>query len=389
MERAAGPGMARAASRGGGGTAVRAPRTEGRAQTARRAERPARPLSGSARRRGRAAWVRAVASDVESEKRKKPPGVPERLGGHLMPSGEVAPLSASVTVGTGELHQFQYPDDMGVESTVQIHPDEPAAVAAAADGVISAANEAIGARGSFAIAISGGSALGVLESAASRETDWSRWHVFFADERVVPRSDADSNFRAASERFLSRVAIPGAQVYPIAEGLGLVRTAAAYEISMAAVAEEVLPRVEGVEGGDDAPLPRFDYVLLGCGPDAHVASLFPNRPEVGVTSRWIVPVGDAPKPPPSRISLSLPVINAAAHIAVFATGYSKSEAMQRVLEVNALPGALPAQMVRPREGGDLVYYLDAAAASDLHLREWEDHSRWPRNELPKPEKKKK
>ena len=307
-----------------------------------------------------------------------------------MPSGEVAPSSASVTVGTGELHQFQYPDDMGIESRVEILPDEAAAVAAAAGALVAAANASISTRGSFALAISGGSALGVLESASALTTDWSKWHVFFADERVVQISDDDSNFKSASERFFSKVSIPKSQVYPIAEGLGVVQTAAAYEISMAAVAEEVLPRIgSGGEGAsDDELLPKFDYILLGCGPDAHVASIFPNRPEVGVTSRWIVPVSEAPKPPPSRISFSLPLINAAASVSIFATGYSKSEAMQRVLEVNALPGALPAQMVRPREGS-LVYYLDAAAASDLHLREWEDSSKWPRNELPKPAKKKK
>ena len=125
-----------------------------------------------------------------------------------MPSGEVAPSSASVTVGTGELHQFQYPDDMGIESRVEILPDEAAAVAAAAGALVAAANASISTRGSFALAISGGSALGVLESASALTTDWSKWHVFFADERVVPISDDDSNFKSASQRFFSKVSIP-------------------------------------------------------------------------------------------------------------------------------------------------------------------------------------
>ena len=318
--------------------------------------------------------------------------MPEKLGGHLMPSGEVAPESLSVTVGTGVRHLYEYPEGECEDVKVQVYADNATTTDAVARALLAASVSAVEAHGHFAVAISGGSALGVLTVAAAlvasgeeAGADWSKWHVFFADERVVPLTDADSNFKAASDAFFSSpgVAIPREHVYTIAESLGVVQTAAEYEMRMASLPLDVLPR----EDGDSTSIPRLDYVLLGCGPDAHVASLFPNRPEVADRAgRWIVPVENAPKPPPSRVSFSMPLINEARKVGIIVMGYNKSEAMQRVLEVSALPGALPAQMVRPRDG-ELVYYLDTQAASDLRHTEWEDDKSFPRSELPKKPRK--
>lgn len=105
------------------------------------------------------------------------------------------------------------------------------------------------------------------------------------------------------------------------------------------------------------------------GPDGHVASLFPNRKEVGNTSDWVLPVTDSPKPPAERITLTLPVLNAARQVVVVAVGASKAEVVQRALEVQALPGALPVQLIQPASG-KLTWVLDKAAAHDLRVNDW-------------------
>jgi len=115
----------------------------------------------------------------------------------------------------------------------------------------------------------------------------------------------------------------------------------------------------------------FDLIALGIGPDGHVASLFPNRPEIAVTDRWVIPVSASPKPPPERITFTLPVINAAKDVLVIALGEGKAEIVQRVLEVQALPGALPAQLVRAGEGGRVRWVLDAFSAQELNIGDWD------------------
>lgn len=111
-------------------------------------------------------------------------------------------------------------------------------------------------------------------------------------------------------------------------------------------------------------------IALGVGPDGHIASLFPNRPELAEASRWVLPVTSSPKPPPERITMTLPVINAAKEVLVIALGDGKAEVVARALEVQALPGALPAQLVRPK-GGRARWVLDAGSAAQLKHAEWE------------------
>lgn len=202
--------------------------------------------------------------------------------------------------------------------------------------------------------------------------DFSKWWVFWVDERNVPHDSPDSNFKGAQEALLGRVGIPSAQVYAIQEGLPVDQAATNYEGRLLGLEPGVLPRTPD-------HLPVFDLVLLGIGPDGHVASLFPNRPETAATKGWVLPVSNSPKPPPERITFTMPAINAAKDIVVVAVGESKAEIVQRVLEVQALPGALPAQMVRPSAGGRLRWVLDAMSAQELQLEEWEGGKAFPRN----------
>jgi len=214
-------------------------------------------------------------------------------------------------------------------NTVKITPkpqlvvadDLPAAVAAC---VSAAASKAIAARGAFSIAIAGGSLVKMLGAMAELPgIDWSKWHVGWVDERCVPHSDPESNYGGALAAWLSKVGIPKEQVYAIDDkegGGGLTAATAradAYEEKLKAVT--ALPR-------DAAGLPIFDLLLLGFGPDGHICSLFPGHPLLDDASgRWILPIGDSPKPPPERITLSLAAVNSARAVALVGSGSSKAE----------------------------------------------------------------
>ncbi|CAN0896385.1 Probable 6-phosphogluconolactonase 2 [Linum grandiflorum] len=108
--------------------------------------------------------------------------------------------------------------------------------------------------------------------------------------------------------------------------------------------------------------PKFDLILLGMGPDGHVASLFPNHPALGEKDEWVTFITDSPKPPPERITFTLPVINSASNVAIVATGESKADALH--LAIEGSDGSLPAGMVQPMKG-NLVWFLDKPAASKL------------------------
>jgi 6-phosphogluconolactonase len=221
--------------------------------------------------------------------------------------------------------------------------------------------------------------------AAAESIDWSKTHVFWVDERVVPHDSPDSNAGAAKKALLDKIPIPQENVHAIAEGLNAAQAATEYAGRLLGLPASVLPRVPFAEGDASssaagAVLPRFDLVLLGVGPDGHVASLFPNAAATAAQSPdtpWVLPVTNSPKPPPERITMSMPVINAAKEVVVVALGQGKSEIAQRALEVQSLPGAIPAQLVRPASGA--LWLLDAAAAQMLDLGEWEGMKAFPRS----------
>jgi 6-phosphogluconolactonase len=188
------------------------------------------------------------------------------------------------------------------------------------------------------IVITGGSSpRRAYELAAERRADWSGVTVWFTDERCVPPDHEDSNFAMADAALFSRLAQPP-RVMRMQGELGPEEGAAAYAAAL----------------GDD---PRFGLMLLGLGPDAHTASLFPNRPERTVRDRLVVGVPEAGMEPyVPRISLTLPAINAARQVVFLVTGDSKVEAVRRVFGESPDPES-PAAHVRP-----VTVYLDPAAA---------------------------
>lgn len=187
----------------------------------------------------------------------------------------------------------------------------------------------------------------VAESPARTAIDWRRVEFWWGDERFLPAGDPDRNETQAQEALLSRVDVDPARVHPMPAdtGQGPEAAAAAYAEQLAAVAE------------DGAQAPTFDVVMLGVGPDGHVASLFPGYPALAETELTAVPVHDSPKPPPTRISLTFPVLDQAREVWFVVSGEDKAEAVGQALKGADLPAAKPKGLDRT------LWLLDEAAAS--------------------------
>lgn len=223
------------------------------------------------------------------------------------------------------------------------------------------AAHAADARQRFSIALSGGSLIDVMAGALgpdfpNDDVDWSKWHVFWADERCVPWQSPESNHGEAQKHFLSRVPIPARQVHAMDTSQPPDEAARHY----ATVLDRVLKPGPG-------QYPRFDLILLGIGPDGHTASLFPDHPVLHATRAWVSAVTGAPKPPSDRLTLTLPVINQARHIVWVASGPEKADIVARILNPSPKSMALPAGRVKPSRG-DARWYLDRKAASGIHGR---------------------
>jgi 6-phosphogluconolactonase len=200
------------------------------------------------------------------------------------------------------------------------------------------------------IALTGGSTPRVAyERLAGIDLDWSGCELWFGDERCVPPEDELSNFGMARDALLDRIRGPAPTVHRMAGELGPHEAAVAYE-------RELRERFDGV------PV-QLDLVLLGLGPDAHCASLFPNQASLNERRRLVVGVEKAGHPPlVPRVTLTLPAINAAREVVFLVAGESKAEAVRRAF---AGPDpAAPASLVAPASGA-LTWLLDPAAASLL------------------------
>lgn len=301
-------------------------------------------------------------------------GIPPVMGAHLMASGSVAPISTSTGCGTGEVHEFQYRKVEG-EGTIMQYGNKTQVSVALTRMIEQASAEAIAERGAFTLVLSGGSLPTLLNTlVGSKGIEFDKWTVMYVDERNVPHSHPDSTHKLAMDSFLGKVGVPESQILAIQEDLPVEQAATAYAGRMMSLPESVLPR-------NEANLPILDMILLGIGYDGHVASLFPNTPQTSCKDgSWILPVFNSPKPPPERITMTMPVINSAKNVVMVATGESKAEIVQRTLETQTLPGAVPAQLLAPTSG-KLTWILDANSCSLLSPLDWEDKKIWPRSEI--------
>ena len=192
------------------------------------------------------------------------------------------------------------------------------------------------------------------EQAAALESDWSRAELWWGDDRCVPPDDELSNYRLAREALLDKLSEEGAPVvHRIPAEQGQHAAAEAYERALRAAF-------------GDGRAPRLDFMLLGLGPDAHVASLFPGQSTLDVTERLCVGVDEAGwKPYVPRVSMTMPVLRAAARIVFLVAGDDKAEAVERAFGPGVTPNRdAPGSMVRPVDG-ELILLLDEAAASHL------------------------
>ncbi|MBA0744462.1 hypothetical protein Gogos_007082 [Gossypium gossypioides] len=217
-------------------------------------------------------------------------------------------------------------------------------------------------KGSFTVVLSGGSLIKSLRKLVEPPyvdaIDWSTWHVFWVDERVVPKDHDDSNYKLAFDGFLSKVPILPGNVYAINDALSAEGAADDYETCLKHLVKSNVLSVSTATG-----FPKFDLMLLGMGPDGHVASLFPGHPLVKENKKWVTFIKDSPKPPPERITFTFPVINSSAHIALVICGAGKAGPVHSALGNSQNSDPLPVQMVSPE--GELVWFLDKDAASKL------------------------
>jgi len=228
---------------------------------------------------------------------------------------------------------------------------------AAAEEVIRVAKAAVAERGRFTIALSGGSTprnlYTLIAANASTSLPWAQIFFFWGDERHVPPTDPESNYRMAQETLLSKVPVPAANIFRIlGENPDASAAAEAYE--------QTLRKFFVPAAGE---FPRFDLILLGMGPDGHTASLFPETAALQEKSRLVV-ANWVEKLNTSRISLTLPVLNAARQVAFLVGGADKAVVLHEVMEGNAPGEKYPSRLVRPSEG-KLIWFVDRAAASDL------------------------
>ncbi|GFY84036.1 NagB/RpiA/CoA transferase-like superfamily protein [Actinidia rufa] len=268
----------------------------------------------------------------------------------------------------------------------------------------------------------------LVESPYIDSVEWSKWHVFWVDERVVPKDHEDSNYKLAYDCFLSRgllvlslavtnliprscdfvlqprikadwkilaiffrrhcdtradlfshqltvtryqlfyeqhaakprfvVPIPPGNVYAINDAPSAEGAADDYETCL-----KHLVKLNIIELSQATGFPKFDLMLIGMGPDGHVASLFPGHPLVHANKQWVAFIEDSPKPPPKRITFTFPVINSSANIALVVAGAGKADAVNVALGNGQSSNTLPVQMVSPE--GELTWFLDKGAASKL------------------------
>ena len=231
---------------------------------------------------------------------------------------------------------------------------------AAAEEVLRAAKEAVEQRGRFTIALSGGSTpknlFNLLATNARTVLPWDRTFFFWGDERHVPPTDPDSNYHMAEETMLSKIPVAAGNVFRMAaENPDAAAAAEAYE--------QTLRKIFALETGQ---FPRFDLILLGMGPDGHTASLFPGTAALQEKSRLVV-ANWVDKLKASRLSLTLPVLNAAACVTFLVSGMDKAAALHAVLEGDAPGEQYPSKLIRPVDG-KLIWLVDRAAASALSIK---------------------
>ena len=243
----------------------------------------------------------------------------------------------SSTMASPQLHTFS--DSSKLQSEVL-------------DYIIATAQASISDHGHFSVGFSGGSVSKILSLGLRdrKDIDWPNWHIFYCDERHVPFANDDSTHAYFQRELYDKVPAIS-HVYAINP-----------DVDVNSAAEDYVAKIRKLYPGSD--LPSFDLLLLGMGPDGHTCSLFPDHPGLQEDKKIVIPITDSPKPPPSRITLTIPILNSAKRVAVISTGASKADAVRGCLKPDAGKEPLPAGRARPTNG-ELHWFMDEGAASKL------------------------
>ena len=244
------------------------------------------------------------------------------------------------------------------ENVIEKYADADAVVAAAGERLAKAITAAIDARGTaYVVLTGGGTGVKLLKQLGTHDAaiDWTRVHLFWGDDRYVPADDDDRNDKQTREALLDHIDIPAANVHAMAASDGefgddIDAAARAYEQVLADAAEE------------GSPTPAFDVHLLGMGGEGHINSLFPHTDAVRETVRYVVGVTDSPKPPPLRITLTLPAVARSREVWFVVAGADKAEAVAAAIG-GAAAEDVPAAGAAGRNA--TVWLLDEAAAANL------------------------
>ncbi|KAL4993429.1 glucosamine-6-phosphate isomerases/6-phosphogluconolactonase-domain-containing protein [Aspergillus recurvatus] len=228
-------------------------------------------------------------------------------------------------------------------------------------------NAALSRHDTFRVAVSGGSLPTVLAKALlapgdgtpEDTTQFSKWEIFFADERAVPLDHEDSNYRLLKDELLSKI--------PSELGSPNVHTIDEKHVDgdpqeLADLYQEELMRSFAAK--DSVKLPVFDLILLGCGPDGHTCSLFPGHELLREKDAWVSAISDSPKPPPKRITLTLPVVTHAVSIAFVATGGGKKDILKQIFDAEE-GRSLPSALVNQGGGEKVSWFTDHAAVDGV------------------------
>ncbi len=239
---------------------------------------------------------------------------------------------------------------------VLVHADKDALAGAVAARFITKVVDLLDQQPEVNIVLTGGSVgiavLAAINDSPARDSiDWSRVVLWWGDERWLPAGDDERNDRQASDALLDNVPLEAANIHPFPSSDGPDELDAA-----AARYSDELTRA------GSAGYPRFDITFLGVGPDGHIASLFPDYPGIQVADSTVVPVRNSPKPPPERLSLTLPVINSSDRIWLVLAGADKASALGL-----ALAGASTFEVPVAGVLGRLrtVFFVDQDAATDV------------------------
>lgn len=232
---------------------------------------------------------------------------------------------------------------------------------AVADHVVGIQNNVLDSEGRrFRIGVSGGSLIGILKEGLLKRSDikWTSWDIYFADERLVPFKSDESNYGRFKREILD--SIPQAdqpQVFPIDETLisDAQEVADAYENTL----------IRGFAAKDSVKLPMFDLLLLGCAPDGHVASLFPNHELLREKYAWVMPIEDAPKPPARRITLTLPVICHSHRVSFVVEGSTKAPIVKTIME--RPDKGQPGSLVNEGAAGRVAWFVDDEALTGVFV----------------------